>query len=253
MKSISKSFFKLATVAVFFGMSFSSLASTQNDSAASSRPSFLAPLPQVPQAVKQAIIDNSDQLAFDPQSPTIGRADAPVTVVEFFDYQCMYCHKAFPLYEEYVKTHPNIRFVFKEFPFFGPVSRYAALVSLDAYKTGGQKLFAKYHNAQFTAKNSEGKGYTDMLRTDKLTIEKVNDIAKSVGIEVKSKSDLEKYAGEIKRNFKLASKISVRGTPTFIVLPTPLSGKQIKTDQISLIPGAVPMAYINQAVAKAKQ
>lgn len=254
MKKYTRVLLNLSSASALVVLSFNSFASTNSiDNRIGSHPSFLAPLPEVSQQTRQAIIDYSQQLAIDPNSPTVGRVDAPVTVVEFFDYQCMYCHKAFPAFEAYVKEHPNIRFVFKEFPIGGAISQYAALTSLEAYHQGGASLFMKYHNAQFTATNSEGKQYIGMLKSNKLTTERVDEIASAAGVKIAKKAEMDKYQQEIDNNFQLARQISVTGTPTFVVLPTPRLGKKITAHQVSLIPGAVPIAYINQAVNIAKK
>jgi len=49
--------------------------------------------------------------------PFRGRADAPVTIVEFSDFQCPYCGRAFPTVEQILKNHPNdVKFVYVHFP-----------------------------------------------------------------------------------------------------------------------------------------
>ncbi|WP_181959167.1 thioredoxin domain-containing protein, partial [Klebsiella pneumoniae] len=81
-----------------------------------------------------AVVQNQAALLNDKGTPSYGPADAKVTVVEFFDYQCIYCARLAPELEKVIKANPDVRFVFKEFPIFG--QRWPA--SLSAAKTGLQ-------------------------------------------------------------------------------------------------------------------
>jgi len=65
---------------------------------------------------------NSDALHNDKRDFSIGRPDAPITVVEFFDYNCGYCKRAFPDIMKLTQKNPDVRVVFKEVPILGPVS-----------------------------------------------------------------------------------------------------------------------------------
>lgn len=56
------------------------------------------------------------RVAIGPHDHSTGPHDAPVTVVEYGDYQCPYCGQAFPVVKALVSRHPNVRFVFRNFP-----------------------------------------------------------------------------------------------------------------------------------------
>lgn len=60
----------------------------------------------------------------------VANPDGKYTVVEFFDYRCGYCKVAAPEIAELIKQHPDVRFVFKEFPIFGDISDTAARLAL---------------------------------------------------------------------------------------------------------------------------
>jgi protein-disulfide isomerase len=72
--------------------------------------------------------------------PAFGPANAKVTVVEFFDYQCPYCKAASPDFLRLMQANPDVRFVFKEWPILdhddGITSRYAAQAALTAQAQG---------------------------------------------------------------------------------------------------------------------
>lgn len=92
------------------------------------------------QAVNAAVVANPGALAPGPLEPAFGPAEARVTVVEFFDYRCPYCKVAAPAYVELMRTHPDVRFVFKEWPVLDQgediTSQYAARAALAAHAQG---------------------------------------------------------------------------------------------------------------------
>ncbi|WP_336984772.1 DsbA family protein, partial [Cedecea sp. VD21] len=92
------------------------------------------------QAMTAAVVQNQAALLNDKGTPSYGHADAKVTVVEFFDYQCIYCARLAPELEKVIKANPDVRFVFKEFPIFGqrwPASLSAAKTGLQVWKQKG--------------------------------------------------------------------------------------------------------------------
>ncbi len=70
-------------------------------------------------AATQAVLKNAAVLTQDKNTPTYGPANGKVTVIEFFDYQCVYCSRLAPVMEQVIKAHPQTRFAFKEWPIFG--------------------------------------------------------------------------------------------------------------------------------------
>lgn len=69
-------------------------------------------------AATQAVLKNAAVLTQDKNTPTYGPANGKVTVIEFFDYQCVYCSRL-AVMEQVIKAHPQTRFAFKEWPIFG--------------------------------------------------------------------------------------------------------------------------------------
>jgi protein-disulfide isomerase len=188
---------------------------------------------------RQGVIKNIKELTQDKYSPAINKG--PVTVVEFFDYQCSVCHMMFPIVDKFVKQHPNVRVVFKEFAIFGPASQFAAKASIAA-RLQGQAKFLAFHNALFKSGLMEGKlKDTDVLR-----------IAKKAGLNIaKLKKDMSspKVAAEIKATYKLAHDMQLQGTPAFVVLPTNPNDKA-DLKNITFIPGATQPGSLDKAVAK---
>ena len=75
------------------------------------------------------------QLERDPRDLVINPGGT-ITVVEFFDYRCGYCKQIAPEVMKLIAEHPDIRFVFKEFPIFGEVSDSAARMALTSAGKG---------------------------------------------------------------------------------------------------------------------
>lgn len=189
---------------------------------------------------KQAAVANAKQLVSDAHSPAV--QSGPVTVVEFFDYQCSVCHMMFPKIEKLMKDNPNVRFVFKEFPIFGPASEFAAQASIAA-RMQDPKHFMKFHNALFESGLMEGK----LKDTD------VMKIAQKSGLNVKKlKADMQSDAvkNEVKNTYSLASKLKLQGTPAFVVLPT--DETKATTETVTFVPGAADAGTLQKAIDQAK-
>lgn len=192
-----------------------------------------------------SVLDNAKALLSNEQTPTIGPEDAKVAVIEFFDYQCVFCHKVAPVMEKIMDANPNIKYIFKEFPIFGQrweASQYAAEIGIAAYMLNGAEGYLKYHNAVFATGIDEGK----------LKISDINDAAKKVGIDVvkaesliKEKKVTENIAADMKLGF---DKLGIQGTPAIIVMP--LTGATaINT---TVIRGFAPQEAIQAAINKAQ-
>jgi len=87
----------------------------------------------------------------------LGDQSAPVTIVEYGDYQCPWCGKFFeetekPLREEYIKTN-QVKMVYRNFAFLGPEST-AAAEAAECAKDQGQ--FWAYHDSLYAAENKDG-------------------------------------------------------------------------------------------------
>lgn len=91
-------------------------------------------------ATNAAASANPTSLAAGPGEPAFGPRDARVTVVQFFDYRCPYCKTVAPAYVALMGTHPDVRFIFKEWPILDQgasvTSQYAARGALAAHAQG---------------------------------------------------------------------------------------------------------------------
>lgn len=169
--------------------------------------------------------DLKDQLINDKDTPTIGNKDAEIALIEFFDYNCVYCSKAAPDVDKIIKANPDMKFIFKEWPIFDtklPTSDLAARVGFKVLKEKGDEAYYKYHNAVYATKHVEGQ----------LTKDDIVKAAKTVGIDATTLKDNE-YQDLIQKNKELADKIKLGGTPSFIIMPT----KNANADNTFIYPG----------------
>ena len=150
------------------------------------------------------IFRNSDDLVG-------GNAKGKVTLVEFFDYNCGYCKRAFPDVMKMVNDDRDLRLVMKEFPILGPGSVYAARAALASRKQG------KYWEYHLALMGHEG-------RIDEAV---ADQIAEASGLDVKKlKADMEgdEVSQVITRNMQLADSLKIQGTPAFIIDETVIPG-----------------------------
>lgn len=137
-------------------------------------------------------------------APSIGAADAPITVVEFFDYNCGYCKRAVPDIQAVLNEAKDVRFVFREMPILGPSSLTAARWALAAHKQG--KYF-EYHVALMQHQGSKDE-------------KSLSALAKSVGLDVdqmKKDANSAEIQDLIEKDLEISQEIGIRGTPAFVI------------------------------------
>ena len=176
---------------------------------------------------QKGVSENQTDLYNDPDSPTGGNPNGDVVIVEFNDYQCPYCKRAFQAMKSVVPTDGKVKIIYKDLPILGDASKIGAQAALAAVKQGKHLAL---HNAL-------------MEYAGKLDRDKIMEIAVGVGID---RAQLEKDMQDpklqqiIDRNMALANTLGVRGTPAFVI------GKQF-------VPGAVDAAALKQLIADARK
>ena len=90
---------------------------------------------------------NADALFNDGYSWVGGNPDGDITVVEFMDYRCSYCRRAFPEVEQLLAADGNIRFIVKEFPILGEQSLLAAQFAVATQIVEGDDAYKDVHDA----------------------------------------------------------------------------------------------------------
>ncbi|MGC1182692.1 DsbA family protein [Legionella sp.] len=188
------------------------------------------------QQAQSAIKENADQL-FNDKITVAGNPKGNVTIVEFFDYQCVHCKKMSPIINSLIEKDSDLRVVYKEFPIFGKSSELASKAVLAA---GMQGKYKAMHMA--------------LIGVDKRLNDKIiMDSAKSLGLDMKKfKKDMDsKEVTEVlEANRALAEKLHLMGTPAFIIASTPNGRFKVGTEP-SFIPGAASKEALQELIKKA--
>ena len=161
-------------------------------------------------------------------SPYLGDPNAPITLVEFGDYQCFFCNKFFhnteqKILENYVDTG-KVKIIFKDLTIIGPDSITAAHA---AHCADDQGLFWEYHDTLYNNWNGENNGWASS--------ENLLRMAQDVGLNIDEFTDC--MLNEIHTQIISASNADARtlgltGTPAFFVISP--------NNQVTKIPGAQP-------------
>ena len=163
---------------------------------------------------QQLVQNHSGEIFNDPNSWVGGNPDGDITVVEFTDYRCGYCRKAYDEVSELVKSDGNIRFVVKEFPILGEASVTSARFAIAVRLTAGDAAYEKAHDALIT------------LRGDP-TPENLGKLADQLGLDrdaILAKMGSDEVTAIITANHALGDALQISGTPTFVVDSTMLRG-----------------------------
>lgn len=168
-------------------------------------------------AAAQATQANTRYIVDEGGSPAIGPKNAPITIIEFSDYQCPYCLKWHTeVYAQLLKAYPDkIRFVYRDFPLYsihpeaGPAAEAAACA-------GEQGRYFDYHDKLFGEEFSLGNDaylkYAEELGLDQA---KFKDCLSS-----------HRYKNEVYANYQYGANLGVRSTPTFFINGIILIGAQ---------------------------
>jgi protein-disulfide isomerase len=152
--------------------------------------------------------DASVQSLYTPNGNVVaGNPNGTVTLVDFFGYQCEFCRTMTPMMQSLIKSHPNLRVVYKEYLVFGDASRLSAYAALAAAK---QHKYLAMHDKMITANKP-------------LTQDELIKMAKEIGLNVSQfKTDMarEDIKQAVEANTALASEVGVTAAPTIVVAPT---------------------------------
>lgn len=159
----------------------------------------------------------SATLTLDEDSPVLGRVDAPVTVVEFTEFQCPYC-KRFnqttfsQLRRDYIDTG-KVRWVVRDLPMaFHPEARKAGQA---AHCAGEQGKYWEMRDILFA-------------NSPKLALALLPDYAQVIGLDVAAFNDClasERHLARMDTDIKAAEGVRITGTPTFVI--GTMDGKQL--------------------------
>ncbi len=144
------------------------------------------------------------QVRSDSRDFSMGPADAPIVIVEYFDYRCTFCHAALEWVSDLARTRDDVRIVFKELPILSDQSIEASRASIAAMPQG---RYWAFHRAML-----EHRGELDGARIDAL--------ARASGIDVprmRRAMQSPEVSALLADNRAQAVEYQIDGTPGFII------------------------------------
>lgn len=164
-------------------------------------------------------------------TPLKGDPLAPITLIEFGDFQCPNCGRfardTSPQIETSYVESGQVSMAFKHFPVVGPDSKPAAMASQCANDQG---MFWEFHDELYNNQGHENSGWANR--------DNLKQIASNIGLDKQSFDsclDSNKYQSLVEKDLSLAKQIKFTGTPSFLVLKNDGSKPQALT-------GAYPFA-----------
>jgi protein-disulfide isomerase len=156
--------------------------------------------------------------------PSLGPADAPVTIVEFSDFQCPYCGRAAPVAKSLVDRYPDqVRLVYRHMPLdFHAQARDAASAAICADRQG---QFWEFHDLLFENQQNlhvtQLRQYADELSLDSAALERcMSDPETTALIDVDARD---------------ARELGVTGTPAFFINGILITGARPLADFVEVI------------------
>jgi protein-disulfide isomerase len=149
---------------------------------------------------------NLDALVKDGYSFVGGNPNGDVTIVEFLDYRCGYCKKAFPDVTELLRADGNIRFVVKEYPILGEQSVLASRFALSVQRIAGDMAYGEIHDALMDFRGE-------------FVLETLSQLATDQGLDATSimaGMNAPEIDAILNQNQILAAALKITGTPAFI-------------------------------------
>ena len=154
---------------------------------------------------KTAVKENHDAIFNASYDLSVGNPKGKITIVEFFDYNCGYCKRAVSDMDEIIKSHPDVRFVLKEFPILGQDSVDAHKIS-HAFRLIAPEKYGEFHRALMTGEHANEA--------------RALEVAKSLGVTeeaIRAKMEESPQDDNVRDAYRLATKLGITGTPSYVI------------------------------------
>jgi protein-disulfide isomerase len=171
---------------------------------------------------RQDIFDSRHQMV-------LGNPEGPITLVEFFDYNCGYCRRAVSDMTALIDANPDLRVVMKEFPILSDGSVAAARMSA-ALKDLAPDRYLEFHQELFS-------------RPGEATGEKALEVARDLKIDtaaLETAAASDTVTDNLKEVSTLAGRLGISGTPSYVI-------------GTELVPGAAGYDVLQEKVAAMRQ
>jgi len=165
---------------------------------------------EVPQQVKRYDVPIDDD-------PILGNEKAPITIIEFSDYECPFClrwhQEVLPQIQK--AYGDKVRLIYRDFPLYG-LHNQAEAAAEAANCAGEQKLYWEYHSLLFSGqKQLSTDTFAEYAQTTKLNVD-----------DFKKCMTEHRFQKEVKADYDYASQLGVRSTPTFFINGLAVVGAQ---------------------------
>ncbi len=161
----------------------------------------------------------------DSSDPSLGRASAPVTLIEFSDFQCPFCQRVAPTIKKIRDTYGDkVRIVWKDFP-LTQIHPQAFKAGEAAHCAGDQGKYWEYHDRLFA---NQGQ----------LQPEELKQHAAALGLDAAAFNaclDSSKYGERVRDGVAQGTRLGVNSTPTIYINGRVLSGAQPYEAFVSVI------------------
>lgn len=167
---------------------------------------------------------NADDIFNDGHSWVGGNPEGDITLVEFMDYRCGFCRRAFDEVETLLEEDGNIRFIVKEFPILGEESTLAAQFAIATQQIAGDDAYKSVHDAL-------------MAYNGTVTAEAMTRLANTLGLDgdaIAAHMDAPEVNEVIAKNHQLARRLSISGTPSFVMANHMLRGYLPAEDMLKM-------------------
>jgi protein-disulfide isomerase len=149
-------------------------------------------------------------------APLKGPVNAPITIVEFSDFQCAYCKRVLTVLNQVLERYPaQVKLAFRDFPILN-IHPQAQRAAEAAHCAAEQGKFWEYHDLLFE-------------KQDEIATINFAEPAKALGLELTNFQaclDSQKYKAKVERNYADGVKAGVSGTPAFFINGRLVSGAQ---------------------------
>ncbi len=156
---------------------------------------------------KKLIKSLRSEILDDKNSYQYGDKNSKNTIVEFIDYNCGYCKRNHNIIMKFLKKNNDVRYIVKELPILGERSILASKFAILIYLKDGPEVYQKFFNFLMTHKNQLD--FQILKSFASKAGSKINDFDNQINIK--------KVNSVIATNLLLAEKLSINGTPTFVI------------------------------------
>lgn len=158
-------------------------------------------------AAQSKAIEEQRETIFNSQNQMVlGNPQGPITLVEFFDYNCGYCKRAMSDMTALIDANPDLRVVIKEFPILSETSVEAARVSVAIKDTAPDK-YLQFHQELFS-------------RPGQASGDKALEIAKDLGLDpeaLRAAAQSDRVTRNLQEVQQLAEALGISGTPSYVI------------------------------------